>query len=114
MSHEHTILRVRVTAKDPDTLRALLRDARPDVGGRVGRDENGSLGFDAYVSPEKARSLPREGVTVTTLDSDATATGRARQTEVGEGDRFAPADAVPQGLARKAKDTTDEKGTPYA
>ncbi|WP_030717104.1 hypothetical protein [Streptomyces sp. NRRL F-2580] len=104
MSKEYTILRVRVTAKDPDTLRALLRDTRPDVGGRVGQDEDGSLSFDAYVSPEKAEALVREGVTVTTLE-DAAATGRARQAEVGEGDRFAPEDAVPQGLALKVKDT---------
>ena len=32
MSSEYTILRVRVTAKDADTLRALLRDSRPDLG----------------------------------------------------------------------------------
>ncbi|MFE2285243.1 hypothetical protein ACFXDJ_13830 [Streptomyces sp. NPDC059443] len=104
MSNEYTILRVRVTAKDADTLRALLRDTRPDVGGRVGRAQDGSLGFDAYVSPEKAEALVREGVTVTTLE-DATATGRARQAEVGEGDRFAPEDAVPQGLALKVEDS---------
>ncbi|WP_328923755.1 hypothetical protein OG429_03370 [Streptomyces sp. NBC_00190] len=104
MSNEYTILRVRVTAKDADTLRALLRDTRPDVGGRIGQGGDGSLSFDAYVSPEKAEALQREGVTVTTLD-DATAIGRARQAEVGEGDRFAAEDAVPLGLALKVKDT---------
>ncbi|MFE9636464.1 hypothetical protein [Streptomyces sp. NPDC006463] len=104
MSNEYTTLRVRVTAKDADTLRALLRETRPDVGGRIGQAGDGSLSFDAYVSPEKAEALERDGVTVTTLD-DATATGRARQAEVGEGDRFAPEDAVPQGLALKVKDT---------
>ncbi|MER7540522.1 hypothetical protein ABTX77_37980 [Streptomyces sp. NPDC097704] len=109
MSNEYAILRVRVTVKDADTLRALLRDTRPDVGGRIGQDEDGSLSFDAYVSPEKAQALPREGVTVTTLDYDAAATGRARQAEVGQGDRFAPADAVPQGLALKVKDSKGAK-----
>ncbi|MFE2474868.1 hypothetical protein [Streptomyces sp. NPDC059389] len=98
-----TVLRVRVTAKDAETLRALLRDARPDVGGRIGRNPDGSLGFDAYVSPEQAEDLAREGVSVETVE-DATATGRARQAEVGEGDRFAPDDAVPQGLALKVQD----------
>ncbi|MEV4871910.1 hypothetical protein [Streptomyces syringium] len=104
MSSEYTILRVRVTAKDADTLRALLRDSRPDVGGRVLQNEDGSLTFDAYVSPEQGEALAREGVSVETVE-DATATGRARQAEVGEGDRFAPEDAVPEGLALKVRDT---------
>ncbi|MFD9390974.1 hypothetical protein ACFWBB_09620 [Streptomyces sp. NPDC060000] len=100
MSTEYTTLRVRVTAKDADTLRALLREARPDVGGRARRGEDGSFGIDAYVSPEEAEALDREGVSVT-IHEDATASGRARQAEVGEGDRFAPEDAVPHGLALK-------------
>ncbi|SES00931.1 hypothetical protein SAMN04487983_102773 [Streptomyces sp. yr375] len=100
MSTEYTTLRVRVTAKDADTLRALLREARPDVGGRVRRGEDGSFGVDAYVSLEEAEALDREGVSVT-IHEDATATGRARQAEVGAGDRFAPEDAVPHGLALK-------------
>ncbi|MFF3934670.1 hypothetical protein [Streptomyces phaeofaciens] len=104
MSSEYTILRVRVTARDADTLRALLRDSRPDVGGRIRQNEDGSLAFDAYVSPEEGEALTREGVSVETVE-DATATGRARQTEVGEGDRFAPEDAVPQGLALKVRDS---------
>ncbi|MEU3778428.1 hypothetical protein AB0F11_35560 [Streptomyces sp. NPDC032472] len=101
--NEYTVLRVRVTAKDADTLRALLREARPDVGGRVREAEDGSLTIDAYVSPEQAEALERDGVTVTTVE-DAAAVGRARQAEVGQGDRYAPEDAVPQGLALKVKD----------
>lgn len=104
MSNDHTILRVRVTARDPDTLRALLREAHPDVGGRVRQAEDGSCTIDAYVTPEQGEALEREGVTVTIVE-DATATGRARQAEVAEGDRFAPEDEVPQGLALKVKDT---------
>ncbi|MEU5633247.1 hypothetical protein ACH47C_22525 [Streptomyces rishiriensis] len=103
MSSEYTTLRVRVTAEDADTLRALLREVRPDVGGGVRRTEDGSIGIDAYVSPEQAEALDREGVVVT-VHADATATGKARQSEVGEGDRFAPGDAVPHGLALKATD----------
>ncbi|MFJ5549134.1 hypothetical protein [Streptomyces sp. NPDC093225] len=103
MSSEYTTLRVRVTARDPDTLRALLRETRPDVGGRVRQAEDGSCTFDAYVGPQEAEALERDGVTVTVVE-DATAVGRARQAEVGEGDRFAPQDAVPQGFALKVKD----------
>ncbi|GGQ65439.1 hypothetical protein [Streptomyces asoensis] len=100
MSSEHSTLRVRVTARDADTLRTLLRETRPDVGGRVRRDEDGRFGVDAFVSAEQAEALDREGVTVT-VHEDATAGGRARQAEVARGDRFAPEDAVPHGLARK-------------
>ncbi|MGP9022694.1 hypothetical protein ACT1U9_30350 [Streptomyces sp. BR1] len=100
----YELLRVRVTAKDADTLRTLLREARPDVGGRPRQGEDGSFSIDAYVSPDAAEALEREGVVVTTLE-DAAATGRARQAEVGAGDRFAAADAVPRGLALKVKDT---------
>ncbi|MEU1818946.1 hypothetical protein ABZ543_27735 [Streptomyces roseifaciens] len=104
MSSEYTILRVRVTAKDADTLRALLSDSRPDVGGRILQNEDGSLTFDAYVTPEQGEALDREGVSAVTVE-DATATGRARQAEVGEGDRYAPEDEVPQGLALKVRDS---------
>lgn len=100
----YELLRVRVTAKDAETLRTLLREARPDIGGRPRRGEDGSFSIDAYVSPDAAEDLEREGVVVTTLE-DAAATGRARQAEVGVGDRFAAADAVPRGLALKVKDT---------
>ncbi|WP_225827788.1 hypothetical protein [Streptomyces naphthomycinicus] len=94
------ILRVRVHARDAETLRALLRDTRPDVGGIAHRADDGSCSIVAYVSPDQAEALEREGVSVTTID-DAAAKGRARQAEVGDGDRFAPADAVPHGLADK-------------
>ncbi|MCC3773836.1 hypothetical protein [Streptomyces sp. UNOB3_S3] len=103
MSSDDRILRLRVTAKDADTLRALLRDERLDVGGRPQGHEDGGVGIDAYVPAGKAEALEREGVTVTVVD-DATATGKARQAEVGEGDRFAAPDSVPRGLGEKIED----------
>ncbi|WP_329403934.1 hypothetical protein [Streptomyces melanogenes] len=103
MSTARQLLRVRVTAKDAETLRTLLREARPDVGGRPRQGEDGTCSIEAYASPDEAEALEREGVSVTIVE-DATATGRARQAEVGEGDRFAPDDAVPRGLALKVKD----------
>ncbi|MEU6592015.1 hypothetical protein ABZ923_22775 [Streptomyces sp. NPDC046881] len=99
-STPQTVLRVRVTTRDVETLRALLRDVRPDVGGLARRADDGSCTIEAYVSPEQAEALAREGVSVTRLE-DATAVGHDRQAEVGHGDRFAPADAVPHGLADK-------------
>ncbi|PSJ30391.1 hypothetical protein B7P34_02195 [Streptosporangium nondiastaticum] len=102
-SHYDKILRVRVTAKDADTLRALLRAERPDVGGRPRTHADGSVGIDAYVSERKAAVLEQPGVTVTVV-GDATAVGKARQAEVGEGDRFADPSAVPRGLGDKVED----------
>ncbi|MFF5012835.1 hypothetical protein [Streptomyces sp. NPDC001165] len=100
-STSQPVLRVRVTAQDAETLRALLRDAHPDVGGSPRQADDGRCSIDAYVTGEQAEALEREGVSVTTIEN-ATAKGLARQAEVGEGDRFAPDDAVPHGLAVKA------------
>ncbi|MFE7594487.1 hypothetical protein ACFU6K_34290 [Kitasatospora sp. NPDC057512] len=94
------ILRLRVTAKDPETLRALLHDTRPDVGGRPHVEEDGRIGIDVYATADRIPALEREGITVTTV-GNASEAGRTAQAEVGSGDRFAPADAVPRGLADK-------------
>ncbi|MFJ9442099.1 hypothetical protein ACIRRH_09515 [Kitasatospora sp. NPDC101235] len=94
------ILRLRVTAKDPETLRALLRDTHPDVGGRPHVEEDGRIGIDVYAPADQVPALEREGITVTRV-GNASEAGRAAQAEVGVGDRFAPADAVPRGLATK-------------
>ncbi|MEU9080524.1 hypothetical protein ACFYUY_29835 [Kitasatospora sp. NPDC004745] len=94
------ILRLRVTAKDADTLRTLLRETRPDVGGRPYVEADGRVSIDAYVPDDRVAALQRDGVSVTRI-GNASEAGRAAQAEVGEGDRFAPADAVPRGLAAK-------------
>ncbi|AKN70908.1 hypothetical protein QR97_14760 [Streptomyces sp. PBH53] len=94
------VLRVRVTARDVETLRALLRDTDPDVGGLARRAADGSCTIEAFLSPEQAGALERDGVSATPVE-DVAAAGRERQAEVGRGDRFAPAEAVPHGLADK-------------
>ncbi|MER7580238.1 hypothetical protein [Kitasatospora sp. NPDC097691] len=98
--HHDDILRLRVTARDQDTLRALLRDTRSDTGGRPYVEADGRIGIDVYATAAKVPTLEREGVTVTRI-GNASEAGRAAQAEVGTGDRFAPADAVPRGLAAK-------------
>ncbi|MFB7667221.1 hypothetical protein ACFC1R_25315 [Kitasatospora sp. NPDC056138] len=103
MSTRDTILRVRVTATDPATLHALLREKRPDVGGRPSRGADESISVEAYVSPDEAEALQREGVTVQVIE-DASATGRARQAEVGQGNRYAAGEQVPRGLGLKVQD----------
>lgn len=94
----HDILRLRVTAKDADTLLALLRETRPDTGGRPHVEPDGRISIDAYVPDDRVAGLEREGVSVTRI-GNASEAGRAAQAEVGTGDRFA--DAVPHGLAAK-------------
>ncbi|MGK4579709.1 hypothetical protein [Kitasatospora sp. HPMI-4] len=92
-----------MTATDPATLHTLLREKRPDVGGRPHRGADQSISIEAYVSPEEAEALERDGVTVRVLE-DATATGRARQAEVGQGNRYAARGQVPRGLGLKLQD----------
>ncbi|MFB7911873.1 hypothetical protein ACFXPX_19390 [Kitasatospora sp. NPDC059146] len=94
------ILRLRVTARDADTLRALLREVRPDTGGRPRQESDGSVGIDVYAPENRVAALEREGVTVTRT-GNASEHGRAAQAEVGTGDRYAADDAVPHGLAAK-------------
>ncbi|GHG50912.1 hypothetical protein [Streptomyces griseocarneus] len=109
MAGEDKILHVRVTAADTRALRNLLRDERLDVGGgpapTPGPGEQRSI--EAYVTEEKALGLEREDVAVHVL-GDATAIGRARQEEVGTGDRYADPGTVPQGLGQKVKDRSRE------
>jgi hypothetical protein len=99
----YDILRVRITAKDAETLRTLLREARPDVGGRPSLGEDGRCSIDAYVPSDRVPALRREGVHLEEVEY-ASAAGRRAQADVGKGDRFAPDDAYPRGLAEKVKD----------
>ncbi|MFH9349819.1 hypothetical protein [Kitasatospora sp. NPDC017646] len=94
------ILKLRVTARDAEILGALLRETRPDTGGREQREPDGRVGIDVYAPEDRVAALEREGVTVTRI-GNASEAGRAAQAEVGTGDRFAAADAVPRGLAAK-------------
>jgi hypothetical protein len=100
MTTGERILRVRITARDDEAIRALLRKRRLDVAGGVKRDENGVVGIDAYVPENELAELADEPVDVEVVD-DATATGQARQAEVGIGNRFAERGALPHGLGRK-------------
>ncbi|MEU7639700.1 MULTISPECIES: hypothetical protein [unclassified Streptomyces] len=105
MSERENILHVRVTAADAETLRTLLREEPLDVGGRP-RETPGpgnEMTIEAYVPRGRAGRLERAGVSVDVL-RDATETGRARQAEVGHGDRFADPDEVPYGLGKMVKE----------
>ncbi|MFD8753649.1 hypothetical protein ACFV0O_22140 [Kitasatospora sp. NPDC059577] len=99
-SPDDDILRLHVTSEDPEALRALLRENRPDVGGRPHVEADGRIGIDVYTTADRIPDLEREGVTVTRT-GNASEAGRAAQAEVGSGDRFTPDDAVPHGLATK-------------
>lgn len=99
----YDILRVRVTAEDAETLRTLLREVHPDVGGHPTRGADGRCNIDTYVPSDQVAVLEREGVTVEKV-GNASEAGRLAQAQVGTGDRFAAESARPRGLAVKVKD----------
>jgi hypothetical protein len=96
------LMRVRLTADDAEPLRALLREKRHGVAAPK-RTAEGRVSVDAYVPEPEIDDLRREGISVEVLE-DATATGLARQAEVGTGNRFAAEEALPTGLGEKLKD----------
>ena len=110
MPADDKILRILITARDKQTLSDLLRENPLDLacaGPR--RLEGGAVSVEAYVPEDQVDRLRRYEVKVDVLD-DASATARARQKEVGRGNRFEGKDRVPRGLGRKVKE--DPHGLP--
>ena len=96
--------RIELRAKSIEELRALLDDADVDLGCRPAVRKVGDEYVVEVYSPlptverlRAARSAP--GVTMNVIEN-ATEVGRARQTEVGSGNRFA-ARIAPRGLGIK-------------
>jgi hypothetical protein len=97
------ILRLLITARDAETLRALLREHPLDLScGGPKQHEGGAVSVEAYVPENQVDRLRQHGMKIDILD-DASATARARQAEVGQGNRFAGENRVPRGLGRKVK-----------
>lgn len=105
MATRSKILRIQITAADPETLGALLREHRLYLfGGGPKRHEGGTVGLHALVSEDQVKRLKKYGVKIDILDADAGATARARQKEVGKGNPFVGKNRVPRGLGRKVKE----------
>ena len=99
------VLRVQVQGATLDDLRAFTDEVRPDTGCRgVARRTDAGYTLDVYL--ERSRLDAARGsraAAQVTLDvvADETANGRARQQEVGTGDRYAARGEVPRGLGTK-------------
>ena len=104
MAMQIKTLRVLITARDDGALAALLGEHRLDTLGTPKRREDGAVTVQALVSEDRVNRLKGTGVTIDVLDRDAGATGRARQKQVGKGDRFKGKNRVPRGLGRKVKE----------
>ena len=96
--------RIELRAKSVEELRALLDDADVDLGCRPSVRKVGDDYVVEVYSPlptverlRAARSAP--GVTMSVIEN-ASEVGRARQAEVGSGNRFA-ARIAPRGLGIK-------------
>jgi hypothetical protein len=97
------VMRILITAKDGNTLRALLRGRELDLncGGPKER-EGGAFSIEAYVPEDRIDELRVPGVKIDIL-GDETATARERQKQVGKGNRF-EGGVVPRGQGRKVKE----------
>jgi hypothetical protein len=105
MATRSKILRIQITATDPETLGALLSEYRLHLfGGGPKRDEGGTVSVHALVPEDQVKGLKKYAVKIDILDADAGATARARQKEVGKGDPFVGKNRVPRGLGRKLKE----------
>ena len=103
MPDTEKILRILITAKDKQTLSALLRENPLDLScGGPRRAAGGAITAEAYVPAERVDRLRTYAVKIDILD-DASATARARQQEVGQGNRFEGENRVPRGVGRKVK-----------
>ena len=98
--------RIKVRAGTVEELRAFLDDSEMDFGCRpVARREGGGIVAEVYATlpqVERLRSARAAmgGVSISVVEN-ASEVGRARQAEVGSGNRFAARSATPRGLGIK-------------
>jgi hypothetical protein len=104
--NEDPVVRVQIEAPTVADLRAFTDELGPaDLGCRaIPRQTEGRFVVDGYL-PETQLDTARgsraaDRVSLHVIEN-ATQTGRERQSEVGEGDRFASRGQLPRGLGRK-------------
>jgi hypothetical protein len=95
------LLRVRITAKDPDALKKLLSENALDLSCGGPKRLEGRIVLEAFVPEDRLDGLRRYPVEIDVIE-DATAKGLERQKEVGKGNRF-EGGKLPHGLGRKPK-----------
>jgi hypothetical protein len=96
--------RIKVQARTVEELREFLDGSNLDFACRpVARQEAGGLTVDVYATlPQVERLRSARQITGVTLDviENASEIGRARQSEVGSGNRFGGS-RIPRGLGIK-------------
>jgi hypothetical protein len=101
------ILRILITVREKEALTTLLRENPLDLScGGPRRRADGVITVEAFVPEDELDRLRRYPVQIDVLE-DASATGRERQKEVGQGNRF-EGNKIPRGLGRKIKDDGHE------
>jgi hypothetical protein len=101
MPKGQSVMHILITASDLETLSALLREHRLDTEGGA-QDEKGGVHIEAFVPEKLIDRLKVKGISIEVLEN-ASETLRARQKEVGKGNRFEGENRVPQGLGRSIK-----------
>lgn len=103
--NDESIIHIQIEAPTLADLRAFTDHIQPDLGCRaIPKRTNGTFIIDAYLPKaqlEAARTSRTADRVVLRVVEDATAIGRTRQREVGEGNRFAARGEIPRGLGRK-------------
>jgi hypothetical protein len=105
---DETLVRILITAPDKASLTAVLREQGVDFACTPQRRlEGGAVSVEAFVPKSRLEKIRGHRVKIDVLDEDASATMRARQAEVGRGNRFREEGAPKRGqrgLGRKIKD----------
>lgn len=98
MASKKKLLMVRVTARDAQTMRALLGDHTLDVscGGPQGMADGGVV-LDAQIEAGAIARLRRPGIGIEVL-YDVEARARRLAKEIGKGNRFLGKVRYPRGL----------------
>lgn len=95
------LFRIVITTSAPEEMCQLLRRHTLDLncGGPV-REPDGTISVEAFVTQQEIDSLSSGPWKLEVLEN-ASEVGAQRQLEVGRGNRFAEARAVPRGLGIK-------------
>jgi hypothetical protein len=100
-----SIIRVEIEAPTLQDLKAFTDEVQADLGCRaIPREVDGKFRMDVYLPEsqlETARNARTAGRVSLRVVENATETGRERQREVGEGNRFGVRGQVPRGAGRK-------------
>ena len=97
------LFQVAIVARAPEALNAVLRDHEIDFGCRpsVRRRDDGSLQVLALAPQVKIAALRGMKNLEISVGRNASEEGRARQKEVGQGDRFGGGKVAPRGFGEK-------------